>query len=64
MSWWGYLNFYVIQWFFVRIEREEEDDDDGTVVTVNIIGPILPLSGWWQGYIPQRYKHIKVWSRK
>jgi len=48
MTWLGYLNFVVLQWFFVRYARVT--DDRGETVGFRWLGPILPLSGWWSDY--------------
>lgn len=53
----GALNFLVLQWLFIRLQ-ETVDVVDGREVHLawNIIGPIVPLSGWWNRY-------IYVWRR-
>lgn len=52
------FNFFFLQWFFVRLELEVETD--GSLAGINLIGPIIPLTGWWGGYIPQCFKRWKL----
>lgn len=56
-SWLGYLNFFILQWFFVRLARVREVhqktesfymlEDQGW----KFIRWIVPLTGWWSDYI-------------
>lgn len=45
----GWLNFLVLQWCFIRLARVYGDEpaEDGWA----ILGPVLPLTGWWSDYI-------------
>ncbi len=45
----GVLNIILLQWFFVRLEGVLYHD--GRKTTYQIIGPIVPLTGWWSKYI-------------
>ena len=40
----GYLNKYVLQWFFIRLARYKRNIDD--VWGWKIIGFVKPMSGW------------------
>jgi hypothetical protein len=48
MSVLGLFNFVVVQWFFIRLAKVLWPDGK---ITWKIIGPILPLTGWWSDYI-------------
>lgn len=61
-SWLWHVNFCILQWAFIRLEREAEDD--GSTSGWNLIGPIFPLTGWWQGYVPQRFVRMPIWRRR
>ena len=52
MTWLGVLNFVILQWFLIRLAKQVEGQP-GEYKTVGwkIIGPILPLTGWWSNYI-------------
>ena len=45
----GALNFLVLQWLFIRLQ--ETVDDDGKHERWDIIGLIVPLTGWWTRYL-------------
>jgi hypothetical protein len=49
MSWLKALNFFVLQWFFFRLARMI--DEEGRTIRYLILGPVLPLTGWWSCYI-------------
>lgn len=53
-----FINFFIIQWFFIRICRFL--DDDGIQTHWGILFPVVPLTGWWSSYIPNNQKSIKV----
>ena len=48
-SWFGYLNFFVLQFAGVRLQRTV--DKHGQHIAWNLIGPIVPMTGWWQDYV-------------
>lgn len=50
-SWVGLLNIFIIQWLFIRIQISVKSKTDRTIVDWNIIGFILPLTGWFSKYI-------------
>lgn len=54
MSWLGRLNYYVLQWMFIRLAKVVEDD--GTFVRWTVLWGIIPTTGWSSDY---RY----VWKR-
>jgi len=45
----GYLNFIIIQWFFVRIAKVYETKDSASF-KFKIMKNIKPLTGWWNEY--------------
>lgn len=49
MTWLGYLNFLVFQWFFLRLARIQAY---GSLRTVGFVwlGPIIPFTGWWSDF--------------
>jgi hypothetical protein len=49
-SWLGWLNQLIIQWFFIRLQATL-DDSRTNIEGLQIIGFILPLTGWWSDYI-------------
>jgi hypothetical protein len=57
-GWYGWLNFLVLQWFFVRLIKCQSSAR-GTWYEVT--GFMLPLTGWWGSYVwigpkPKRLK--------
>lgn len=49
MTWLGYLNFLVLQWGFVRLARIVDSQTRRTIGW-RWIGPVWPLTGWWNDY--------------
>ena len=49
MSKLGVFNFVVMQWSFHRLASIRESD--GRHVRWTLLGPIVPLTGWWSDYI-------------
>lgn len=45
MSWLGNLNYYVLQWFFIRLAKEVDEKTDETI-RWTILWGVVPLSGW------------------
>jgi len=65
----GWLNFLVCQWLGFRIQREYEVDRYGRpsrLVGVELLFPIVPLTGWWSRYLPRaRWSWtLRVWTRE
>lgn len=64
------FNFYVAQWFFVRLQRTAATETDergnirvGGTVRWDIIGWIWPLTGWWSDYrFIGSEKELKTWK--
>lgn len=57
MSWLGYLNFVVLQWFGMRLARVMQQDFEphlGTCKPYQVGWKLLrwvwPLTGWWSDY--------------
>lgn len=49
-SWLGALNFLVLQWLFVRLV-ETVDEETGAHEKWELIGFVVPMTGWWTSYI-------------
>lgn len=49
----GTLNFLLLQWFGVRVARVI-CADTGRLLGFRILGPIVPLTGWWGPYFPRQ----------
>ncbi len=48
MTWLHALNVFVVQWFGVRLVRVSAGNRH---VRYGLIGPVLPMTGWWSDYI-------------
>ena len=48
----GWLNFFVLQWFFVRLQEVGETNPDGSWKHLRweLLWAPVPLTGWWQRY--------------
>ena len=46
---WGWANFLLFQWTGFRLARVISDD--GRLRALAILGPVLPLSGWYGEYV-------------
>lgn len=52
ITWLGFLNFVVLQWFFIRLARITNSFSDPTItIGWKILAPITPLSGWWNDFV-------------
>lgn len=49
-SWLFWLNFLIVQWFFVRFGRKYSHKHK-KFISWGFVGLILPLTGWWNNYI-------------
>ena len=56
---WGWSNFLLFQWFFVRLQRTC-DVETGRIISLDWIGPVVPLTGWWSDYIFLGNKHANL----
>lgn len=45
----GAFNFLIAQWSFFRLGKEVTKD--GEFMRWTVIGPVIPLTGWWSPYI-------------
>lgn len=59
MSRLGLFNFLFAQWFLVRVFR---DVRDGRTVARGVLGPVLPLTGWWTRYVPRHPTRLVEWG--
>jgi hypothetical protein len=57
-TWIGWLNTFILQWFFVRLYYVENEQN--VVQSYGLIFPIVPLTGWWSDYIPRKYRNVKL----
>lgn len=46
----GWLNILLFQWLCFRLEVSVEDAESMEIVGARLIGPVLPLTGWWSDY--------------
>jgi len=52
LTWVGYLNMFVLQWFFIRLAYHVEiDDPEQLKFDFFIIKWVVPMTGWWGEYI-------------
>ena len=49
-KWLGPLNFYVLQWFFVRLSIEYNEEDTSDHYWFKWIKGVIPMTGWWSNY--------------
>lgn len=64
-SWFGILNQLLLQWFFVRLQVAcDSDDPELNIIRLDLIAPVVPLTGWWSDYIPQRHATICIWRKR
>lgn len=46
------LNMFVLQWFWIRLARICVRDGNGYRQQAwGLMGPVMPLTGWWTDYI-------------
>lgn len=50
-SWFGYLNFFLLQFVCIRLQRTVNEHDHSIHERWDIIGPIVPMTGWRGRYI-------------
>lgn len=52
-SWLGWLNFFVFQWFFVRLQEigELDENKQWKHLRWEILTFPIPMSGWWTRYV-------------
>ena len=48
-SWVGIINIVILQWMFVRLRVTTDSAEN--IRKLDIIGPILPLTGWRSDYV-------------
>lgn len=61
LSWVGWLNVLILQWFFVRLQGAFDEHEDGTTATYwALILPVIPLTGWWSNYVPGTRREVWI----
>ncbi len=48
-SWVGLLNQILLQWFFIRLQCTANGNNE--IIRYQIMGFVLPLTGWWSDYV-------------
>lgn len=56
LSWIGWLNVLIIQWFFIRICYVL--GDDGKPKSIGFLGMVIPLTGWYSDFA-----YVNLWQR-
>ena len=56
-TWLGYLNFFVLQWFFIRLAKVK-DKDNGKIKYI-LLYFVVPNTGWHNNY-----KYVKIKRNK
>ena len=60
-KWLETLNYYFLQWFFIRLYYEHYDDDiTETPVAWGILFPIVPMTGWNSEFAPGKYRKFQL----
>lgn len=54
----GFFNFFLVQWFFIRLAFFY--DDDGKYTSFGVIGFVVPLTGWG-GSLGPRMRQLGGW---
>lgn len=49
MSWYGFLNYYILQWFFTRLVVTVDDETD-KVISYRLAFGVVPGTGWGTPY--------------
>jgi hypothetical protein len=63
LSWIGWLNTLVLQWFWVRLQLTIERDGGSTTSSFQLLLPVAPLTGWWSDYWPSRRRELQLTSQ-
>ena len=56
----GLLNFFVLQWFGVRLAKLSIDEPWFKGVGWGLLFPVCPLTGWWTEFWPRDPKLIDL----
>lgn len=56
-TWVGWLNIFILQWFFIRLQGSIEDKN---MTKWQLILPVLPLTGWFSDYKPNNRRTITL----
>lgn len=57
-SWVGWLNIIILQWFFIRLYYSVNEQN--SIECYGFLFPIVPLTGWWSDYVPQKPWKVKL----
>jgi hypothetical protein len=52
------LNYFILQWFFIRLAKRI--DENKGIIGYSLLYPIIPLSGWTTPFKPLKYKIYNV----
>lgn len=55
MTWLYFVNFYILQWFWIRLYKQW-DTASGEIVSFGLMGFVRPMSGWKEPYIWEKRK--------
>jgi len=59
-SWLGNLNFFILQWFFIRLAKQTEIISSKKTCNWYLMIGIVPLTGWRSDYIKLCNKLILI----
>jgi hypothetical protein len=52
MTWVSFVNYYILQWLFIRLTRQV--DTTGKTVKWGLQGWVVPLTGWGSPFVYKR----------
>lgn len=64
MLWLDKLNYYLLQWFFVRLYQTEPLPPVVTATVWGLMFPVVPLTGWTTKYKPTKRIYFPLLSIK
>ena len=67
LSFFGWLNWYIFQWMFFRVFKEYDKTStggQGKLMSVGILFPIIPKTGWDTMYRPFNLKTFTLPLRR
>lgn len=58
LSWLGWVNFYILQWFFLRLALMADTNNSNKICKIGFVYGCLPFTGW--SFLPfKRYWPFK-----